>query len=50
MKAFYYKNLNTYTKDSCDNCGCPEYWQQGIGSYTNHQSGSVSNINKIRPI
>jgi len=44
MRAKYCKSKNTYTIKDCKNCGCQEYWKQGIGSIhnDNHESTIVN--------
>ena len=42
MRAKYCKSKNTYTIKDCKNCGCQEYWKQGIGSI--HNDNHVSSI------
>jgi len=51
MRAKYCKSKNTYTIKDCKNCGCQEYWKQGIGSIHNddHQS-TIVNIDTTRII
>ena len=51
MRAKYCKSKNTYTIDGCKNCGCPEYWKQGIGSlHLDDHDATIVNIDTTRTI